>query len=75
MPRCIEPRARIVPKLDWVCRYCAMNSRGKGSGIDRCSARLTFRIADIRLKSSTLRAICTQAQMPRDEFLRAYYRS
>jgi hypothetical protein len=26
------------------------------------------------LKSSTLRAICTQAQMPRDEFLRAYYR-
>jgi hypothetical protein len=27
------------------------------------------------LKSSPLRAICTQAQMPRDEFLRAYYRS
>jgi predicted RNA binding protein YcfA (HicA-like mRNA interferase family) len=24
------------------------------------------------LKSSTLRAICTQAQIPRDEFLRAY---
>lgn len=25
-----------------------------------------------RLKSSTLRAICTQAGIPRDEFLRAY---
>jgi len=24
------------------------------------------------LKSSTLRAICTQARIPRDEFLRAY---
>jgi hypothetical protein len=27
------------------------------------------------LKSSTLRTICTQAQIPREEFLRAYERS
>jgi hypothetical protein len=27
------------------------------------------------LKGSTLRAICTQAQIPREEFLRAYERS
>jgi predicted RNA binding protein YcfA (HicA-like mRNA interferase family) len=27
------------------------------------------------LKSSTLRAICTQVQIPREEFLRAYERS
>jgi predicted RNA binding protein YcfA (HicA-like mRNA interferase family) len=27
------------------------------------------------LKGSTLRAICTQAQIPRDEFLRAFQRS
>jgi len=27
------------------------------------------------LKSSTLRAICTHAQIPREEFLRAYERS
>jgi predicted RNA binding protein YcfA (HicA-like mRNA interferase family) len=28
-----------------------------------------------RLKSSTLRAICTQAQIPREEFLKAYEQS
>ena len=28
-----------------------------------------------RLKGSTLRTICTQAGIPRDEFLRAYERS
>jgi predicted RNA binding protein YcfA (HicA-like mRNA interferase family) len=28
-----------------------------------------------RLKSSTLRAICTQAGIPRDDFLRAYEQS
>jgi predicted RNA binding protein YcfA (HicA-like mRNA interferase family) len=27
------------------------------------------------LKGSTLRAICTQAQIPRDDFLRAYERN
>lgn len=27
------------------------------------------------IKASTLRAICTQANLPRDEFLRAYERS
>ena len=29
----------------------------------------------VTLKGSTLRAICTQAQIPREEFLRAYERS
>jgi len=28
-----------------------------------------------KLKGSTLRAICTQAQIPREDFLRAYERS
>jgi predicted RNA binding protein YcfA (HicA-like mRNA interferase family) len=71
------PRSRVVRALE-VLGFQVVREREhismRRTNADGTITPLTLP-NHVSLKSSTLRAICTQAQIPRDEFLRAYERS